>query len=182
MAKKDKASKKTHVDPDARVTGDAVLSGEAQVLDKARVSGRGQVGDRACIKDRARVAGQAEVRENAVVSGNAWVYDNALVKGSAHITDQACVFGDATVSGDAHIGGMANVGPRARVKESGHVVVYAADVNKVKDVDPRTHNGPDVWTAYRTRKDGIRVMLGRTRKKVSEAPKQLLKLVTWTKV
>jgi hypothetical protein len=49
-------------------------------------------------------------------------------------------------------------------------------------VDPRRHNGADVWTAYRTRKDGVRVMLGRTRKKASAAPKELLKLVTWAKV
>jgi len=181
MGKKAKPSK-TQVGPDARVTGDAVLSGEAQVLDHGRVSGRSQVGEQACIKDEARVAGQAEVREQAVISGNAWVYENALVKGTAHITDNACIFGDAVVSGATTIGGAANVGPRARVKQSDHVVVYAPAAIPVKRVDPRTHDGPAVWTAYRTRKDGVRVMLGRRPKKVSEAPKELLKLITWTKV
>jgi carbonic anhydrase/acetyltransferase-like protein (isoleucine patch superfamily) len=110
------------------------------------------------------------------------VYDNALVKGSAQVGDHARVFGDAVVSGDARIGGCANVGPRARIKKSEHVVVYPSDPQHVKNVDPRTNNGPEVWTAYRTRKDGVRVLLGRTRKKVSAAPKELLKMVTWAKV
>jgi UDP-3-O-[3-hydroxymyristoyl] glucosamine N-acyltransferase len=181
MGKKAKAPK-THVGPDARVSGDAVLSGQARVIDHGRVSGRSVVGEQACVRDEARVAGQAEVRERAVVSGHAWVYENALVKGRAHITDDACVFGDAVVSGETTIGGAANVGPRARVKQSDHVVTYASDEISVKRVDPRTHNGPDVWTAYRTRHDGVRVMLGRRRKKVSEAPRELLTLITWTKV
>ena len=138
--------------------------------------------DHACIKDRGRVAGQAEVRERAVISGNAWVYENALVKGSAQVTDNACVFGDAVVSGEARIGGAANVGPRARIKQSDHVVVYGPGVTSIAVVDPRTHDGPDVWTAYRTRKGGVRVMLGRRRKKLADAPPELRKLVTWTKV
>lgn len=182
MGKRAKASRSPLVGPDARVTGDAEVGEQARVLDHGRVSGRGRVAGRACIKDRGRVAGQAEVRERAVVSGNAWVYENALIKGSAEITDNACVFGDAVISGDARIGGFANVGPRARIKQSDHVVVYGPGVTTVKLVDPRNDDGPDVWTAYRTRKDGVRVMLGRRRKKLADAPEELLKLVTWTKV
>ena len=110
------------------------------------------------------------------------MYDNALVKGSAHIDDNACVFGDAVVCGDAHVGGAANVGPRARVKKTEHVVTYPDKEHKIKRVDPRTHSGPEVWTAYRTRKDGVRVLFGRKRQKLSAAPKELLKKITWAKV
>lgn len=183
MSKKPRISKKATVGPDARVTGNAAVKGQAQVLDNARVSGVSVVGGNAVIKDRGRVAGQAEVRERAVVGDGAWVYQNALVKGDAQIEGHACVFADAVVSGDARVGGVANVGPRARVKQTDHVVVHVPDKKRaVPSEDPRKQDGPNVWTAYRTRKNKVRVMYGRTQKKVSEAPAELLKLVTWTKV
>ena len=55
------------------VSGDARVSGDAEVFGDARVSGY------------ARVTGNAWVSGDARVSGNAWVFGNARVSGNAII-------------------------------------------------------------------------------------------------
>lgn len=152
------------------------------MLDKAKVSGQSEVSDHAVVKDAGRVAGHAEVCDRAVVGGKAWVYQNALIKDAAVVTDQACVFGDAVVSGDARVGGLANVGSGARVKRSDHVVVHVPKGAGEDLADPRKGDGPAVWTAYRTRKDGVAVMRGRTPMGLGDAPEELLDAVGWAKV
>jgi hypothetical protein len=84
-------------------SGDAWVSGDAQVYGDALVSGNARVyGD-------ARVSGNARVSGDARVSGNAQVYGNALVSGDAWVSGDARVYGDALVSGDAQVYGNAQI-------------------------------------------------------------------------
>ena len=72
-------------------SGDAWVSGNAQVFGDARVYGD------------AWVSGNARVCGDALVFGDAWVYGNARVSGNARVFGDAWVFGDAQVSGDAWV-------------------------------------------------------------------------------
>ena len=78
-------------------SGDAWVSGDAQVYGDALVSGN------------ARVYGDARVSGNAQVYGDARVYGNALVSGDAWVSGDARVYGDAWVSGNAQVYGDAQI-------------------------------------------------------------------------
>jgi hypothetical protein len=39
---------------------------------------------------------------------------------------------------------------------------------------------PDVWTAYRKRKNGVVVMYGVKERKLADAPAELHQAITWT--
>ncbi len=80
----------------AWVSGDAEVSGNARVSGDAEVSGHG------------RVYGNAGVYGDAVVSGYAEVYGNAGVSGDAEVSGDARVSGDAEVYGDARVYGDAD--------------------------------------------------------------------------
>ena len=75
----------------ARVYGNAQVSGDAWVYGDARVYGD------------AWVYGDARVYGNAWVSGNAWVYGNAWVSGNARVYGNAQVSGNALVYRIEHI-------------------------------------------------------------------------------
>ena len=82
---------------EARVFGDAIVSGDAIVCEKARVYGR------------ARVCGETIVYGEAGVYGRARVYGKARVSGDAIVRDNARVFGEADVSGRARVCGEAEI-------------------------------------------------------------------------
>ena len=77
--------------------GDAWVYGNAKVYGDARVSGN------------AWIYGDARVFGNARVSGNARVYGNAKVYGDARVSGNARVYGNAKVYGDARVYGNAEV-------------------------------------------------------------------------
>ncbi len=72
-------------------SGDAWVSGDAQVFGNAWVY------------SNAQVSGDAWVYGNAQVSGDAWVFGNAQVFGNAWVSGAARVYGNAQVSGDAWV-------------------------------------------------------------------------------
>ena len=61
------------------------------------------------------VSGNAQVSCDAEVYGNAQVYGDAWVSGDARVCGNARVFGNALVSGDAWVSGDANVSGNAEV-------------------------------------------------------------------
>ena len=71
-------------------SGDAWVSGDAQVYGDALVSGN------------ARVYGDARVSGNALVSGDAWVSGDARVYGDAWVSGNAQVYGDAQIFKMSH--------------------------------------------------------------------------------
>jgi len=77
--------------------------------DKCWVSGNARVYGNAQVSGNAWVSGDARVYGNAQVSGNACVSDDARVYGDAHVSGDARVYGDAHVSGDAWVSGNARV-------------------------------------------------------------------------
>jgi|694.fasta_scaffold00075_77 predicted acyltransferase (DUF342 family) len=84
---------------DARVYGNAVVSGNARVYDKARVYGD------ATITNSARVSGNSKVYGNAVVCNNAMIYGDAEVYEDAKVRNHSQVYGSAIVCGDADLSG-----------------------------------------------------------------------------
>ena len=89
-------------------SGDAWVSGNAEVYGNARVSGDAWVSGNAEVYGNARVSGNARVYGNAEVYGNAWVYGNAEVSGNARVSGNAEVYGNARVSGNAEVYGNAD--------------------------------------------------------------------------
>ena len=79
----------------AWVSGNAEVSGNAWVSGNAEVSGNACVSGDAVVSGNAKVSGDAEVSGDAVVSGNAEVSGNAWVSGNAEVSGNACVSGDA---------------------------------------------------------------------------------------
>ena len=88
-------------------SGNAWVSGNAQVYGNAHVSGDAQVSGNALVFGNAKVLGDAWVYGNARVLDNAQVYGNAQVSGDAFVYGNALVFGDAQVSGNALVLGDA---------------------------------------------------------------------------
>ena len=85
----------------AKVTGNALVSGDA------RVTGNAEIYENAKVYGNALVTGNAEVSGNAKVYGNAQIIDNSKVTGNAKATKEVITFGnifdyDITIT-DNHI-------------------------------------------------------------------------------
>jgi len=75
------------------------VSENAKICGNAKVTGFVQVYGNAVISDNAIVSESAEVYGNAVVCGNAWVHGAVKVYGNAHIEGNARIYGDVEVFG-----------------------------------------------------------------------------------
>jgi len=84
-------------------------SGNARVYGDARVSGYARVSGNARVYGDARVSGYAQVYGNAQVYGDAWVSGDAQVYGNARVYGDARVSGYAQVYGNAQVYGYAQV-------------------------------------------------------------------------
>ncbi|QBX27812.1 glycerol kinase [Streptococcus phage Javan420] len=71
----------------ANVSGDAWVSGNAHVSDNASVSGNAWVFSNANVSGDAWISGNAHVSDNAIVSANVQVFGNAEICGSASVLD-----------------------------------------------------------------------------------------------
>ncbi|RTK93077.1 polymer-forming cytoskeletal protein [Candidatus Saccharibacteria bacterium] len=100
------------------MSGNAWVSGDAQVYGNARVYGDAQVHGNARVYGDARVYGNARVYGDAQVYGDAWVYGDARVYGDAWVYGDAQVYGNARVYGDAWVYGDARVYGNAWAKAS----------------------------------------------------------------
>lgn len=82
---------------DARVSGDALVYGDAWVADSAKIT------ERACVSGHAMIFGYAKM------SGEAMAFDEARVFGNAQVLEMAHISGEAVASNNAIIAGNARV-------------------------------------------------------------------------
>lgn len=117
----------------------ATVTDHARVFGNARVHGNVTVKESAQVYERASVSGHTVLSGNSHVSGDAYLHGNVHVTCAAHVTDRVSVEAKATVSGATVLGGRCqisygaeigggvfhagNIRRRARVEESGHVIV-----------------------------------------------------------
>ena len=106
---------------DAKVYGDAHVSGNAVVYDNAKVYGKAEIFRDARVYDCAYVSDNARVYDNAIVCGSARVFENARVFGNARVYNDAKISGEAKVYGDARVCGKAEIFGEARVFENAEV-------------------------------------------------------------
>lgn len=99
----------------AWVMEDAVVMGQARLMDNSVVSGGAVIKGNAVLFDNSYVGG------GAVVSGNARLSDDSTVDGFARISGSALVSGSAYVLDDAEVSGRAEVGCRAVVRGNAKV-------------------------------------------------------------
>ena len=109
----------------AQVRGCALVSDNAEVSDNADVYGYVRVSDKAQVYDNAKVNGKAVVCDHARVYGNALVCGNAVVSGCADVYGYALVHGNAVVSGCAEVHSNADVSGDAQVHGDAQVCGYS---------------------------------------------------------
>lgn len=113
------------VGDNAVVYENAIVEGNAQVLETADVHGQAHIYDDAVLYGSCSVSGTAKVRGNAklyetcIVIGNAGIYSGALVHGNASIMEEACISGE--VYGEALIADHAVVKDSAKVYEKAYL-------------------------------------------------------------
>lgn len=106
--------RETNLSPD----GNCWVSGEAYVSGKAQVYGDAWVHGNARVFSAAEVFGTAIVSGNAKVYGAAKVFGDSRVYGFAQVANLAQVFGDARVNGYAQVAGRAQVHGDANVYDN----------------------------------------------------------------
>ncbi|MBJ2116379.1 MULTISPECIES: transferase [Proteus] len=84
---------------------DAMVFGNAKVIENAIISKNAKVYDNAIISGNASVSDNAEIYDSAVVTQNASIKNRASVRGNAKIEGNAVVFNDAIVEGNSVISG-----------------------------------------------------------------------------
>ncbi|WP_311753328.1 transferase [Proteus columbae] len=77
------------------------------------------------IYDDAMVFGNARVIENAIISKNAKVYDNAIISGNAKVSDDAAIYDSAVVTQNASIENRGVVRGNAKVEGNAVVFKHA---------------------------------------------------------
>jgi len=90
-----------HVFMDAKVSDNAIVSGNARVYGNAQVSGNARVFGNTLVHGDAIVFESGQVKGNAIVSGNAKVFGNAQVSGNAKVCGNAYVYEKSKVCGNA---------------------------------------------------------------------------------
>ena len=152
-----------YIEKEDNLSGDAWVSGNAQVCGDAKVSGDAKVyGD-------AWVSGDAKVYGNAQVSGDAKVSGNAQVSGDAWVSGNAQVSGDAKVSNNnEHCGfdcfGSANRHTHAYKTQSGKVEIicgcFRGSIEEFEEQVKKTHQGNEFERQYMAIAEVIKIKLG----------------------
>ena len=137
----------------AEVYGNAIVIKDSRVDHKARVCGQAILTDFARVDEDATVCGQAIIKDYANVRGDAWIGGNAIV--SKH----SCVSGNAYVSHSAEI---AVATPESFLKTTAfiHDDAFISVPNDVLVISPIGSDN-DILTAYRSKRGGIAVNIGR---------------------
>lgn len=137
----------------AEVMGKAIISKNSRVSYRACVTGKAILTDFAHVDDNASVCGRAIIKEHAKISADAWIGENAIV--SKH----SCVSGNAYVSHNAEI---AVDMPVSFLKTTAfiHGDALISAPNDVLVISPIGQYN-DILTAYRSKRGGIAVNIGR---------------------
>lgn len=108
----------------AIVKDNAVIKGDAKVMDHAKISDDAIVGDNARVYGRAKVYGSAIVNENARIYDYALIRDNAQVCGRARIYNNSKIFCSAQVCGDVEVLNDTIIGGDAIVEYVSDYIVF----------------------------------------------------------
>ena len=92
---------------DAKVFGNAIINGFAQVCDNSVVFDNAQVRGYSKVKDNARVFNNARMEDCSIVKDNAQVYGNSLLLDNAQVCDNAHLIGTCLVRDNAIVCGYA---------------------------------------------------------------------------
>lgn len=151
----------------AKVHWAAIVCGNSRVYDYAEVCDRAKISDHAWVFGYASIAGYAIIRNFAVVGGNVKVYDAASVGGDAWIQD------DARILENAYVGGRAYICDDAEIR--GYVGGIAAIYGKALIESSSDYltvgpfSDPGLYaTFYKTRENTIRVTYGEFKGEVDE--------------
>ena len=116
---------------EAKVFGDAMVSGNATIHNNAQIFGDAHIYGNTKILDSVNVYDDAIVSDNAIIYGcanifgNARIYDHAMVFGCAKICDDARIYDYAMVFGCAKICDNAIIHGNARVYDCAEVYGHA---------------------------------------------------------
>ena len=137
----------------AEVNGKAIVSKNSRVDYKAHVCGKAILSDFAYVNGEARVCGQAFIKDYATVRGDARIDGNAIVR------KNSCVSGNAYVSHSAEIAVDMPVS-FLKTTASIHGDALISAPNDVLVISPIGQYN-DILTAYRSKRGGIAVNIGR---------------------
>lgn len=137
----------------AEVNGKAIVSKNSRVDYKAHVCGKAILSDFAYVNGEARVCGQAIIKDYATVRGDARIDGNAIVR------KNSCVSGNAYVSHSAEIAVDMPVS-FLKTTASIHGDALISAPNDVLVISPIGQYN-DILTAYRSKRGGIAVNIGR---------------------
>lgn len=104
----------------AIVKDNAVVKGDARVMDHAEISGNAIIDDNAMVYDRAKVC------NNAIVTENARIYDYALIRENAHVCGCARVYDNTQICGSAQVFGEIEVSNDTIIRGDA-IVEYISD-------------------------------------------------------
>ena len=129
----------------------------------------------AWVSGNAQVSGDAQVYGDAQVSGDAWVYGNAQVSGDARVFGNARVSGDAQVSGDARVSndnehcgfdcfGSANRHTHSYKTKSGKIEItcgcFRGSIEEFEKQIKETHRGNEFERQYIAIVEVIKIKFG----------------------
>lgn len=137
----------------AEVNGKAIVSKNSRVDYKARVCGQAILTDFASVEGKVFVCGRAIIKDHANVYGRAWIGGNAIV--SRH----SCVGGNVYVS---HSSEIAVDMPVSFLKTTAFIhddalISVPNDLLVISPIGPDN----DILTAYRSKRGGIALNIGR---------------------
>ena len=138
---------------EAEVYENAIVIKDSRVDYKARVCGQAILTDFASVEGKVFVCGQAIIKDHANVYGRAWIGGNAIV--SRH----SCVGGKTYVSHSAEIA-VATPELFLKTKAFIHDDAFISVPNDVLVISPIGSDN-DILTAYRSKRGGIAVNIGR---------------------
>jgi len=110
---------------DARVSGNAVVYGEARVCGKAEIFGEARVFENAEVSSRVKIFGNAYISGFSKISGMVKVYENARICGSALI--HGAYVGPEDILNDY----FSNIEPCGGIEICGNAKIWAPSVTSV---------------------------------------------------
>lgn len=137
----------------AEVNGGAIVSKNSRVYHRAHVCGKAILTDFACVGGEAIACGRAIIKDHATVYEDAWIGGNAIVSKNSCVTGNAYVSHSAEIAVDIPVSFLKNT-----AFIHGDALISAP--NDVLVISPIGSDN-DILTAYRSKRGGIAVNIGR---------------------
>ncbi|WP_334324376.1 hypothetical protein [Gilliamella apicola] len=159
------------------VYSDAKVFNSARVIENGKVFYKAEVNGKAIVSKNSRVYHRAHVCGKAILTDFASVEGQAIVCGRAIIKDHANVYGDAWIGGKAIVSRHSCVGENTYVSHNAEIAVAMPElflkttafiqgnalISVPNDLLVISPIGPDndILTAYRSKRGGIALNIGR---------------------